>query len=178
MKKPVDRMKKLLTMARRGTPNEAKTARAKLNNLLAEHGLTEDDLTAEEKKRYWFTFKNVQEREIIYAVCRNVMRISTISAWTRPDRNRAVGFDLTAAEYIRIKDHIEVYQKAFREEIKAYQERLIRAFIHKHKLYSNDDSDKDDEESKGTLSQEEIRKIIAMMDALDDIERPVEKIEA
>ena len=167
-----NKLKKILEMAERGTKHEARVARAKLNTLLLENGMTIDELREEEKKRFYFTYKDAGEKEIIFGCFRRVTKIGRVTFY-QVKKRKEIGFNMTPAEYIQTKEYIEAYQKAFRAEFNAMKERFVVAFLSKHHLFSGEDS-----EGGGKLSQDEINKIIAMMGALDDIDAPQIKITA
>ena len=176
MNKPrvVDKLKKIRELALRGTTHEAKIARAKLNNLLAEHGLTEADLISEEKKVYWFSYGTKEEQKIIFGIYAFLMSADSVRY---AKGKRRVGFQLTAAEYIRFKEYIDVFLPAFRKEMAAVRKNFVIAFICKNNLENNAPQTGEADKGKCSLSRSDIEKILGMMKTMDDINRPDTKIE-
>lgn len=124
--KQIERLRKLLELARRGVGGEAETAERFLKKMLARHGLTMADIDGEDQRRelHWFKFKNDYERRLLFSTVAMVLDEPEIS-YRKALRGREVGFELTRFELADMVLHFEVYKR----EIGKHMERAFIAFV-------------------------------------------------
>lgn len=171
----IEKMKKLKVMAERGTEHEAKVARAKLNNLLNEYGISEEQIMDHEKKVYRFPVKTTAERSILFGIIRKVLRIPDVSYFKYARNTKSVGIELTKTEHLLVTEYLATYQKLFRKELEKIQDQFVMGFVSKHQLMNPLREEKSDD-NESSLTPEEIEEIINMMRKMKTVSSPQEQI--
>ncbi len=161
-------LKKILVMPRDlANLNEQSNAKRLLEAALEKEGITFEEFLekVEEKEMVWVQLKgkNACEREFLG-------QISAFVCGTYHLRHRRTG----QGTGIRVRVPVDKVEelKDFSQQLilawRAEMEMMETAFIHKHKLYVP--SDPDEEQKPCTLMPDEIDKLRAMMQGMDDVE--------
>lgn len=130
------RYEKLQALAERGVGGEKETAKKKIEKLLAENGISEEDLNEEKTYYYLFSYSGAPYRkkllnQIIYKVMGYESDYKTYR--TRHTRNK-VGIYCTPAQKLEIDLDYEFYSNLFDSEVNV----LMQAFISKNNIYPDD----------------------------------------
>lgn len=145
MTAPIERMKKILALARRGVGGEKATAEAMLARLMEKYKLTIADLDdrATERTKRWFKCKNETEQRLLLQIASAVLGRRDVSMWKLPGtRERAL--ELSPLEYAEVDVRFEACKPALRAELKKAERRVFLAFVHANDLgVSSDDDDRD-----------------------------------
>lgn len=162
MSTPIERMKKILALARRGVGGEKVTAEAMLAKLLDKYGMTVEDLEGEQHaiERHWFTYRTEIERKLLVQIVANVLNSSAITRWKRRGK-RMIGFDLTAFQHAEVDVRYEAYRKPLQKELEKATSRIYSAFVQANDL-GVDRSD-DDDHPRPEVDMDELMAIMALM---------------
>jgi len=135
MSTPIERMKKILALARRGVGGEKVTAEAMLAKLLAKYSMTIADLESEAQpaRRREFTYSTAFDRRLLSQIVASVLCTRSLSSWRRPGE-KAVFFELTALQFAEVDVRYTAYRKALAKELKKSTERVYMAFIQTNDL--------------------------------------------
>lgn len=160
-----EKLKKLYALAKQGVGGEAINAQKLLEDLLAKNDMTLDMLIDTETKKYYFTYKTEFEKDILFRVISNVKEESNFSYLQRK-RQREIGFELTAYEYIEVKIQREAYMESWRK----YLEQAQTAFIVANRLtyYSSKNREPKKDKPLTPEEQAEIQRIFQMSMGVPD----------
>lgn len=139
---PIERMKKILALARRGVGGEKTTAEAMLNKLLNKYGMTVADLEGGDHvaMRREFKYTTEYDRRLLRQVVAFVLDTRSFTSWKRTGK-KIMLFDLTALQYAEVDIRYTAYRAQLRKELAKATDRIYLAFIHTNDLGvgSNDD---------------------------------------
>lgn len=161
-----EHLQKILALAEQGYQGEADAARLLLEKLLAKYGMTMEDLAVETKKTVWFEYKQEIERTLLNQIIYKVFGSANYDAWSRTDKRKCKGFDLTPAQEIEARQLYDFHIANFRAELKTMTERLKSAYIAEHDIYP-EGTPEWDETNGPKKSLDELLKIRQLMDQLD-----------
>lgn len=158
MTAPIERMKKILELARRGVGGEAKTAEAMLQTLLKKYNMTREDLEGEApaKRFVTLTYRGPHERRLLIQIVGFVTGVSSV----RFNEHRVkseLTFEVTALEYAEIDTRFSAYRPALAEAL----DRALVAFIHTNELGGKADPSK-----APPPDPDELAALLAMMRAM------------
>lgn len=154
--------KKLRELALRGSDGEREAAQEALDMVLKKYNLSLEEVDDEQPKDFEFRYHGDEElgllRQISYKVFGEKGRVHRMRfvASQRLCRN-TVGITCTEAQRIEIDFLFDFYKRLYQKE----KEIFFRAFIEKHRLFGESAG-----EGTDTISDEEYRKILAMMNGL------------
>lgn len=149
-KKYIDLAKKLHALASGGVYGEKENAQKALDNLMAKHGITKEQL--EENLKNWVSFKvPLAYQQLFFQVAMSIIGDRGVVYRQHVTRHTILFLEVTVAEQIEIQGKFDFYQSALAQEQKA----LLQAFIMKHNLYNIDSKGKTMDE----LSMEELAAI-------------------
>ena len=135
----MDRLNKLLAMAKLGEGAERESAQRLLERELAKAGLTLADLEKPaERTTHWFTHKRGgAERKLLNQLAYAVLGGSYSGIWTHtagPGRHTLTGVDCTDAEAVEIKFLFDVHRVALEKAM----ERAVSAYIMANRIFPAD----------------------------------------
>lgn len=165
----IEKLMKLAALAERGEYGEAENAKRLLEAQLAKHGLTMEDLVAENRKPRRFHYKTKSEETLLFYVLENYLG-SKSEAFRTGKINKTAKYcelQITDLEYADLADRVDFYIKLFRLERKRVFENLVYSFCIKQELF---DPDHNDDEYK-PLTKEEIerqRQLLKLASAFDN----------
>ena len=163
-------LKKLKALAESGVGGEKENAQAMLEKYMRKYGITETDLERDEElKVREFEYHSHKEKRLLMQIIFKVTNSTSMYSFYRSKRKvrNLVGCECSKAQGIEIEFLFDFYKRLYQKE----EERLLDAFIQKHKLFG--DSPEEDRERR---SDREILEMITLMNALSD-ERPQLQIE-
>lgn len=168
-----DRLAKIKALADSGAAGEAQAARRMLDRLLAQAGMTEEQLeehlAAAKVSRHDFNYQTEEDRTILGQVIMKVMDDHNTEVWTYTRKGRKVrryGIDCTDEQ----ADRITVYFKIYRDAWKVEKEQMISAFIQKHKLYAEGGP-------TSHISDEEMLDLLRRMQSMGDVTPPDRRLD-
>lgn len=151
------KLRKLLALAERGEGGEKDNAQRMLDNLLARHGLTIDDLIDERREIRWFPAGNKFDRLLAAQILAKVCNSLEIATYRSNKRRKQIGVEVTPAEAIEFELHYETLRKA----LAASLDDAFSAFVQVNRLFPCERSDKFDP----TLTDRDLR-VLAMASAI------------
>lgn len=128
-----ERIEKLKNLAERGVGGEKETAHKKLDKLLKENGITEDDLNEDSEQYYLFSYTDVHTQKLLCQVITKVLGSNCKFYKTKKTRNK-IGAYCTPAQKIEIDLDYEFYNRLFQEEVDI----LLTAFVDKQDIFPKD----------------------------------------
>lgn len=158
---PIDRMKKILELARRGVDGEKAPAEAMLARLLAKYDLTIDDLDgkAAARKMRRFEYSGAFERRLLTQIMARILATSEFSAYS-PKRSKTVYMvELTDAEFAEADISFDVYRAALVEHF----DLAFSAFLHANRILAPA-SDRDDDDDDTPVDRERMFRLRMMID--------------
>jgi hypothetical protein len=161
------RLGKLLALAERGEGGEKDNAQRILDKVLKKHGLTMEDLRRPDRQRYKFAPRDANDTKILYHAAWRVLKVSDFSMWKYRDRRGTRGLDLTPLEFAEVQFLWELYRAQWRKE----QERLLTAFLVKHKLFGETSGDSEHEWTPAEL--ERLRRLVESLETVRE-HKPLE----
>lgn len=158
---PIERMKKILALARRGVDGEKVTAEAMLAKLLAKYKMTIEDLEGEvhPTARYKFTFKTKMEARLLVQIVASVLNTNSVNYW-KHGQKKLRSFELTALQHAEVDVRYTAYRVALQKELDKAADRLYQAFIQANHLGVR--SERDDGEPPN-IDMDELQAIMALM---------------
>lgn len=168
MTAPIDRVKKILALARRGVGGEKTTAEAMLARLMSKYGLTIVDLDdqAVERKKHWFKCSTEMERRLLSQIVCSVLGRRDVAIWRQKGkRDRAV--ELSPLEFAEVDVRFEACKPALRAELKKVESRVFVAFVHANHLSADTG---DDEDAAAPVDLDELAAIIGLMQGMKPVQ--------
>lgn len=166
MSTPIERMKKILALARRGVGGEKATAEAMLDKLLQKYGMTVADLdeVAQPTTRREFKYSTDFERRLLSQIVAFVLGTTSITSWRRRDkRSRTVRFDLTALQFAEVDVRYTAYRKVLSKDLEKTTERVYQAFVQANDLGVRSAGDASNDEP---MNMDELMAIMALMQTM------------
>lgn len=151
------KLRKLMALAERGEGGEKDNAQRILNNLLARHGLTIDDLNEQYREIRWFSIVNVYDRKLAAQIMSKVCDTCTPGLYTSKGRPKKVGVEVTPAEAIEFELHYDTLRNA----LAAHFDEAFSAFVQANRLFPATPSGSKDID----LSESDMR-VVAMASAI------------
>lgn len=167
-----ERMKKIYSLALNGIDGEQEQAQKILDKLLDKYSLSLEEINEEKTECFDIKYRGAEQEsllsQIIYKVTDNKNCFGDyFNNYTKRKDRTKLWVNCTAVQKIEIEFLFDFYKTLWEKEKKAF----FRAFIEKHKIFGNADTGE-----KKSLSREEIMKMYAMMNSMDDAE-PIKRIE-
>ena len=161
MSTPIERMKKILALARRGVGGEKVTAEAMLAKLLAKYSMTIADLESEAQpvERREFKYSTEFERRLLSQIVASVLGTRSIAAWRRRGK-KVVQFELTALQYAEVDVRYNAYRAPLRKELDKAATRVYAAFVQANDLGVG--TDDDDDVQAPDMDWDELEAILAL----------------
>ena len=169
-------LKKIQMLANRGYNGERDTAAQKLDELMNKYNISADDLSDEKMILEEYQYHGREEYQLLIQIASMVVNVRNGIFYevqdTRTNRisSKKLAIEATRVQHIEIEFLFDFYKKRWEKE----KDLFLRAFVSKNGLFPTLPPDKS---TDGGLTREEIIKIVAMAQGIDD-ERPVRRIEA
>jgi hypothetical protein len=161
MNRTIELAKKLKALADRGVDGEKMNAEKMLQDLMAKHSLTIEDIEGEKVDYEIFEYSQKKHqilRQIMYMVMGKGLNIFGY----RGNRNALV-IECTKSQVIEIKASFDFFWAAYERDL----ERFTDAFIHKNRLIPHDA----DQIDVSNLTENEIRELKKTMEMMTVIDR-------
>lgn len=146
----------ILALAERGsTEGERNSARKTLLRLMQKHNISMESLSDDTKKNYDFKYNTAHEKSLLMQIVAMTLNSSSLK-YMRPRGSRVAGFELTEAQFVEISYLYELYLAEFRRQLKKETDTLLKAFIHRNRIFIKDREKRNVE----TLSKDEIEDLL------------------
>ena len=142
-----EKLAKILALAERGVGGEKTNAKNILEKLLKKHRLTLDDIvnnSTQELTRKEYKYKTATERTLLIQIFVSITNDNHGPYWSRRG-TRIIAFDLTVIDHVELKEMYKYYNKLLKEEMSC----IVKAFIWKHELHSNQKDKNSSSDKKG-----------------------------
>lgn len=178
--KKYELIKKLKAMVDRGTEEERKTAKKKIDLLIEKYNLDLNDcnLDYEVYSRHPFYYKGKYEKSILVQVFAMITKgddkvhiYHGLTETCKRSSNRLVAV-CTESQAIEIKIAYEFYLELFYEDLDLF----LMAFISKHNLFGNPTSD-EEEDYRNDYTKEQLFRMSLFATGLKNGGSPVQRIE-
>lgn len=162
--KTIERMRKLLELARRGVGGEAANAERFLSKMLAKHGMTLSDITDSDQERGEVSFKwrSQEERKLLLQIISKVLDSADFPTWAVRGKKVLI-VELTPAEHAEVLMH----RAALAPALQAHMKRAMTAFIQVNKLYPA--TAREAETPREPIDKAELAAIMQMMSATQPV---------
>lgn len=161
----LDLLRKLKALAEQGVDGERENATDMLHRLMAKHGITMEDLGIHvlKEREFYIADKEMQLFvQVLGSVTGPSQKILSYKRDTKKLKSRFV--ELTDADYIEVEAKWEFYRRAWKEERERQLQLLMKAFVHKNRLYPKKIEGQEATESMPTLEDlQELEQIKALM---------------
>lgn len=156
------KLQSIQKLAERGVDGEQENAEALLAKLMEKYNISEDELSESTRKRYVFEFHGKDQKKILLQIIFKVTgECGYELKYTQSGRKvkTHLGAECTPSEKVEIEFLADFYTALWERERDAF----LKAFIHKHKIYSlREDA------PKREMSDEEAEKLYALMRGMSD----------
>lgn len=158
-----DRLQKLRALAERGIGGEKRAAQAQYERILAEFGLTDQDVCPQELVYDTYSIRNAHEEELLVHVWAMVTQASGTANY-RKEGSRVLWFLATADQHARMKAEFARHRKGLAQHL----ERATTAYILAHNLLGPPSG------RPSTMTAEDLARMRRAIDAvaLTDAPRP------
>lgn len=163
---PVERMKKILALARRGIGGEKTTAEAMLQKLLAKYSMTVADLENEAQpiEKREFKYATEYDRRLLSQIVASVLETRSLTSWRRRGK-KIILYELTALQYAEVDVRYNAYRGALRKELDKASGRVYAAFVQANDLGVGRDDD--DDSLPPDIDLAELEAIVALMRTME-----------
>jgi uncharacterized DUF497 family protein len=157
--KTIERLRKLLALARGGVGGEAENAEQFLKTRLAKHGLTMADLEESDDppRPVHIAYKNAMDKRLLLQVLGMVKNVSTVAYWENP--GRSIDVELTTAQAAEVS----IYMDAHRAGLERHLENAYIAYVSGNNIFGANPEDDDENPEPNVRSQEDLAAIRAML---------------
>lgn len=163
----IEQLKKVKELSERGIDGERASAEKLLKKLLKKYNMNLEDLTQDSKEVYEFTFKNQQQKTLIYNIVGKVLNTSDFDSYKiRSDKDseryekryktKSRGFELTKAQFVEVCELRDFYFELFDVEFEKMKKMILMSFLHKHDIFPDSQEDSEEEESENPYSFEDL----------------------
>jgi len=133
MKKQIELLKKLKSLAERGVAGEKTNARDMFDKLLLKYGITPEDIEAEMSKIFYFK-EDGHYAAILAHIVNNVSELPLYIVGPKEAKKQGVKanycIECTHAEFIEIEQMFDFYKKLYDREIQVF----LKAFLMSNNL--------------------------------------------
>lgn len=168
-KDKIKRLNKLKALAEQGVGGEKIEAAKLLNKLLKKYYMSEADLGSEEVREIEITFKNKEEKTLLFQVCYKVFITQEACYEKIYHRVRGKGsrntkiIKCTPSEAAQIILFYDFYRDLWERE----KAKMLEAFIQKNRLFGESTKD-----GGSNMSDEEIAELLKHMSVFDEATPP------
>lgn len=164
----IERLKKILALARQGVGGEKQNAQRMLDSLLAKHGMTLADLdgSVQVREDCEFSPKNAAEMTLLVQCVASVVLDWDFMVWSAK-RGKKRWISLTKAECLEVRLMFDIHRKALAKHLAKQAKVALAAYIHTNGIYSKKSADNEQEDAKESAADmEEIMAILSMMQSM------------
>ena len=161
----LEKLKKIKTLAERGSAGEQDSAAALLTALMKKHSITDADLEGAEISLHWIRYKTIYERKLLFQL--SYMHLGSgrasgcVGAYSGRKR-KEVGIRCTPAQFIEIEADYQFYRQALEEELDVF----YSAFIQKNELFPPPDLSGEGGDAE-PVDPNMVMKMAAMMEGIE-----------
>lgn len=161
----LEKLRKIARLAERGYKGEANNARRKLENQLAEYGLTMEDVLGNAKQTRTFRYSNKREFRLFLSVF--VHRFGTESeefkGATYNKASKKINVDLSDIDFADFAPEWDYYRTEFARELRKTEEAMLVAFVNKFDLFNKTPKDDASDKKISKADLERLRRALGLM---------------
>jgi hypothetical protein len=162
--KIIELARKVKALAEQGTDGERSAAEGRLKILMEKYGFTPEDIESDQKRKIEVNYPNRHKRLLRQILIKVLGKDADILYYKNSHKNLYLVYG-TSAEEVEIRALFDHYSKAFDKE----SETFFSAFVQRNNLLPKDRGCLDISELSEE-EREEIRRIIKMMDGIQESE--------
>lgn len=161
------KLKKLLSLAERGTQGEAENARMLLEKLCKEYSISIEELLDENQVKFYTIDigRNAVYKNLFMQCYSKVFQKESMSY--RQTSRSQISVEMTALQYAELVGLFEWHKSNFNQELEEMKENILIAYCRKHHLY-RDVKPKRDDMKLTAEDMKRLLKIIQMEKILND----------
>ena len=134
-----EKLRKLQALAERGEVGEARNARAAIERICAEYGVSIEELATEEKQRYSFKVPKSGPLHDIFLQCYCItLDVDAMEFWKGEG---TIIVKLTRLQYVELSNLWNWHKDNFSKELEETKDALLLAYLRKHHLYGDNKGD-------------------------------------
>lgn len=166
-----NRLRKLQALAEKGYRGEASAAKAMLDKLCKQYGISLEDILDQEKEQFYFfeIGKGKIWLELFLQCYANVTGNKSLRYCK--ESNSKISVKLTAYQYAEISNLFAWHKTNLKKDLEDTQRLAFEAYVQKHRIFrkkSNDPEDTEDKQEDNPIDFVRLRKILAMMATLNE----------
>lgn len=155
-----EKLRKLQVLAERGENGEARNARAAIERLCRQYGISVGELMEDEKRRYRFSIGGTKVLKDLFWQCYcKVLNTDKLRYWKTPFHSE-VELELTRLQYVELSSLWDWHEEHFKTELEKTKQALLISYIRKHGLYSEST---DSESGRRELTEKEKAALLRSM---------------
>lgn len=166
-----NRLRKLQALAEKGYRGEAEAAKAMLDKLCRQYGVSLEDILDQEKEQYYdFEIGKGKIWLSLFMQCfANVTGKGNLRYCK--ESNSRISVKLTAFQYAEISNLFTWHKTILKKDLEDTQRLAFEAYVQKHRIFrdrSNDPEKARDEQEDKPIDFERLQKILVMMATLNE----------
>lgn len=163
-----EKIRKVLALAQAGEVGERNAAQTLLKKLLADNGLTLDDILEEKVEIHWFKVgRSEDNKELIKQIYFMVADVNQTDVWTSKCHPGCYGFKVTAVQAADMETYYSILAPAMKKEMQRYRRNMRDAFFLKNGITS---THKDPDREITPEEWAHLMQIWALQDAVEKVE--------
>lgn len=166
-----NRLRKLQALAEKGYRGEASAAKAMLDKLCKQYGISLEDILDQEKEQFYFfeIGKGKIWLELFLQCYANVTGNKSLRYCK--ESNSKISVKLTAYQYAEISNLFAWHKTNLKKDLEETQRLAFEAYVQKHRIFrdrSNDPEDTEDRHEDKPIDFVHLQKILMMMATLNE----------
>ncbi len=160
---------KIYNLAEHGVGGEAVNAKNLLNLWLSKYGLSLETILEEENEKHWYEFKGANQkhyRQLLFNCYAKVTNRHEVTYKHKRGTKKKIWLELTAYQYAELTTMFEWHKDQLDKELARIKDEATSAFIQKHRLYSDTETDGD----QPPLTPEEIKRLLRILEMANNME--------
>lgn len=164
-----DKLLKLSRLAEQGYKGEAIAAKRALAKMLDKYGLTIEDLLDEKPEWRWIRVGRNKNLKKLLLQCH--FKIINKGTARYKSHDTEIAFELTNSQYADLMSLYDFHSRQFKLEYKKIQDSIVPAYIQKHKIWNDPETDEENSTEDPTpIKKEDIDKIITTLHLMEQME--------
>ena len=161
----IAKLQKIKRLADSGIEGERITAQRMLKKLLLEHNLTIEDITQDGNENV-YVFKKIVTDFDLTLFSQIYMTVKNVGSMKIKRGRNDLTVSCTEEQAKKISDMYAFHRKQLKKELKKIQEETITAYIYKHNLYPDVESEGENSEK---MDYETLMRILRIKDGMEDV---------
>lgn len=165
-----ERLLKLKSLAERGYKGEALAAQRALSDLLKKYDLTIEDLCDDKLEWRWIKVGRGKDFKSILFQCYYQVVDTPKATYKEVKGIGEIGLELTNAQYADLMSLFDFHKRQFKKERDKILKNLCRAYINKHEIWNQTDSEDESEEvDRKPMDLETLNSMLVLINGMEDV---------